>query len=653
VRHDIQFLRGFAVLAVLFYHAGVFSISGGYLGVDVFFVISGYLITNIIMRDMDAGTFSFGAFYLRRAKRLLPAAYSTFVVTTLLCYAFLTTSQWDDYLEQLIGAVTFTANIVLPSQTGYFESAAEGKPLLHVWSLSLEEQYYLVTPLLLLLLKPRFRTIVFSVALIASLACCVLFVTLPFSYWRIPSMNSESMAFFLLPARAWELLAGSIIAWLMIRIPSASVHKIYKILALIIASLVVISPFDTVHPRGDAIIVVIATGAMLIGNSNWLPRNIITNLIAKIGDWSYSLYLVHWPLFALAYIGYIGDIPIYIKVLLVIASVALAYLQYEYVEQRFRYGWHENRGRTIKWLVAVSLVVIISPAPAVVINNLKNQQAGNKFDYLHPPYLGLSKNCTEGEAVVDPQSCATSGNPRYAVWGDSFAMHLVPGLKTDREISESFIQITKSACAPIMDIAFIGTYFNENWAKGCIDFNSKAMELIKSSDSIEYVFISSPFYEYFREGELPFLYQGKSIAGNRSLAIEQMIYTIGVIRESGRVPVIISPPPKAGFNIGECWERKQTGLTVLGHSECGFSKKEYEGYQSSVNGALKEIEKHTNVDVVWLDSVMCNEENCTTIIDDISIYRDAGHLTSFGSEWVMRQLKLSERLGRKYSNRKE
>ncbi len=647
MRHDIQFLRGFAVLAVLFYHASIFSIGGGYLGVDVFFVISGYLITTIIMRDMDKGEFSFVAFYVRRAKRLLPAAYSTLTVTTLLCYAFLTASQWDDYLEQLVGAVTFTANIVLPLQTGYFEAAAESKPLLHVWSLSLEEQYYLVTPLLLLLIKPRLRSLVFNIAFIVSLVCCVIFVTLPFTYWRIPSMDSESMAFFLLPARAWELLAGSIIAWLVMRTPSIGIKTIYKLVALIIASLVVISPYDVVHPRGDAIIVVLATAIMLVGDNNWLPRNIVTNSIAKIGDWSYSLYLVHWPLFALAYIGYIGEVPIYIRVLLVVTSIVLAYFQYEYVEQRFRYGWQENRNRTIKWLVGVSLVVIISPAPAVVMKNMNNHKEEGKFSYLHPTYMGLSKQCTQGEAIVSPRSCATSKNPRYAVWGDSYAMHLIPGLKTDSEIGKSLIQITKSACAPILDIAFIGSYFNENWAKSCIEFNSNAMRMILNSDSIQYVFISSPFDEYFREGELPFLYRDKNITGDRSLAIEQMVYTIGRIQEGGKIPVVVSPPPKVGFNVGECWERTKTGLTVLGHSECSFGRDEYEKYQSGIKGALKEIKKRTNVDVIWMDSVMCPEERCTTIIDEISIYRDGGHLTSFGSEWVMRKLKLSERLGQK------
>ena len=181
MRHDIQFLRGIAVLVVVLYHAKVLPVRGGFLGVDVFFVISGFLITKIILRDLDNGTFFFKQFYIRRAKRLLPAAYSTLIFTTLLGYAFLTRTQWNDYIDQLIGAVTFTANLVLPFQTGYFEASGESKPLLHIWSLSLEEQYYFFMPLFLFCLPKRWRGWFLSASIIASFLLCFIFSMLIFS----------------------------------------------------------------------------------------------------------------------------------------------------------------------------------------------------------------------------------------------------------------------------------------------------------------------------------------------------------------------------------------------------------------------------------------------------------------------------------------
>jgi len=635
MRHDIQFLRGFAVLSVLFYHADIFPVMGGYLGVDVFFVISGYLITTIILRDLDEGEFRFSKFYLRRAKRLLPAAYSTLIFTTLLGYLFLTTGQWSDYVEQLIGAVTFTANLVLPFQTGYFDNAAESKPLLHVWSLSLEEQYYLVAPLVLFVIKPKWQGSIFLIALILSLVVCVIFVTAPFTYWRFPTIDSKTMAFFLLPTRAWELLAGSLLAWVARRSSPLNVPRIIKFSALLLASVIVLYPVDDVHPRGDAFLVVLATAVMLAGTGEWLAKNLVTNIVAKIGDWSYSLYLVHWPLFAFAHNAYLGEVPGYVKLFLILASILLSYWQYEYVEQRFRFGWKANQRRTFQWLAAASLIVVLLPVPALIAQYVRNEAGVQDFNYLRLPNHGLSEQCANGQAVVKPEPCMTSSNPKFAVWGDSYAMHLVPGLMLDPKIKDSFIQITKSACAPILGVASIDSNYDKTWAKGCLEFNEQAFRFIRDSESITDVIISSPFGGYFDYGELRLFYEETEIVGDRSIAINQMVTMINSLRNSGKRLILVTPPPKSGFNIGECWERKETGLVVLGRSGCGFSLEEYHSFQRGVIKGINEVQHRTNVDVVNLEDFLCSKEDCMTTINKTSIYRDGGHLSISGSEWLV------------------
>jgi len=644
LRHDIQFLRGFAVLAVLLYHADIFTVSGGYLGVDVFFVISGYLITSIILRDLDEGKFSFTDFYLRRAKRLLPAAYSTLIFTTLLGYAFLTTGQWTDYVDQLVGTITFTANFVLPFQTGYFENAAESKPLLHIWSLSLEEQYYLVTPFLLFLIKPILRGPIFIIAFAISFVTCVIFVTFPFTYWRLPTIGSESMAFFLLPTRAWELLAGSILAWIVSRLPTYNISRVIKISALALTTLVVLFPIDDIHPRMDALLVVIATALMLTGTTEWLPQNKVTNAVAKIGDWSYSLYLIHWPLFAFVHNGYLGEIPTNVKLLLLFVSIFLAYWQYEHVEQRFRYGWKDNQKRTFQWLAGASLLVIITPAPALVSKHVGGVSGAWEFSYLQTPNVGLNKQCTNGQSIVNAKPCMTSERAEFAIWGDSYAMHLVPGLIIDSRIQSSLIQITKAACAPILGIASIDSNYDEVWARGCLEFNEKVIQLMRDSESIKYVVMGSPFSGYFNHGELSLVYQGEKVVGDRSIAINQMVLTIETLRDYGKHPILVSPPPRAGFNIGDCWERKETGLIVFGRSDCNFTVNEYHSYQEGIINALKEVQNRTNVDVVWLHEIICDEARCNTAINKTSIYRDGGHLSVPGSEWVVPQINLTNRI---------
>ena len=176
LRRDIQFLRGIAVLVVVIYHSRLGLLSQGYLGVDVFFVLSGFLITSLILKELENNTFSFSQFYLRRAKRLLPALYSTLLFTTLFSLIILTNKQWLNYLDQLIGALTFSANMVLPAQSGYFESASEGKPLLHIWSLSLEEQYYFFLPITLYLLPKKYRLTGMLLLLVISIYWCISWV---------------------------------------------------------------------------------------------------------------------------------------------------------------------------------------------------------------------------------------------------------------------------------------------------------------------------------------------------------------------------------------------------------------------------------------------------------------------------------------------
>lgn len=641
VRPDIQFLRGIAILAVLIFHSEVVPLSGGYLGVDVFFVISGYLITSIILRDLAADRFSFPRFYARRAKRLLPAAYCTLIFTSLLGATVLSAEQWDDFVKQLIGTVTFTANIVLPFQSGYFETAAESKPLLHTWSLSVEEQYYLCIPLMLYLIRPRWRFPALAVATLLSLSLCLIFVSFRLSYWRLPELDSPTAAFFFLPTRAWEMLTGSLLAWRMLKAPALNVTKRVKLPALLLIGYLCAAPIDSAHPRIDALLVVMATAVLIAGNSDWLAQNLLTRAVEKLGDWSYSLYLVHWPLFALARTTYLDAVPLYVKYLLLLAALVLAYLQFEYVEQRFRYGWQVNRNKTFKWLAAASLLVVITPLSADLLRSWNGSAAKPTS---RTPNWGLKQACSAGSLVFEhPEQCSSAAQPVYALWGDSYTMHLIPGLQNEKPIAESMIQITMAACAPILGLASLDKNYDETWAERCLAFNEKAIRFIESSPSIRYVIMSSPYSGYFDEGELTQFYQGKKIVGNRALAVEQMLTTLARLTASGKIPVLIAPPPRPGFDVGECWRHKQSGLLVLGRNDCNFRFEEHQVYQRGIIDSLTEVQQRSRSSLLRFDDILCEDGYCRTrLADGTSIYKDGGHLSVAGSEWAVPQLGLSK-----------
>ncbi|SIS47724.1 acyltransferase family protein [Neptunomonas antarctica] len=636
MRRDIQLLRGIAVLFVVIYHAGFGITPHGYLGVDVFFVVSGFLITTIILKDLESDTFSFAGFYLRRAKRLLPALYCTLAFTSLLAYGFLTGGQWHDYIEQFVGAVSFSANMVLPTQSGYFAGSAEGKPLLHIWSLSLEEQYYFFLPLFLFLLPRKWQLSGLLLLLAGSLAWCISWTLEPAKappfLWRFGEASVAEWAFYLFPTRAWELLAGSVCAWFMLKNADINVNPALKWLALltiIVASCITV---DSIHPRGGAMLVVLATSVIILGQDNWLPKWSVINCIERLGDWSYSVYLVHWPLFAFAYLGYLAQVPLSVKIVLVMVSLLLGYAQYRFVETPFRYGWKSQSKSTWGWFAAATMAVFLIPAPAVFSNSDTSTTQLINFEAVRRTNNGLSEDCERylSDIEIKPE-CVRGANPKLAIWGDSYAMHLVPGIAQKSDL----IQLTKSVCGPFLDLAPIYGRYTKDWAQKCQQHNQQAFQSIVESKVITHVILSSSFVQYFKWTDGYFLMGDAVVKMDAAVAIESLAVTIDKLTEAGKKVILISPPPRSGHNLGDCNERKYKGVVVL-RSSCDISMAEYQASDAEVIKSLLTLEQRTDVKIAWLSDLLCAEDTCKSKLDETYIYIDGGHLTISGSEKILR-----------------
>lgn len=629
-RFDIQFLRGVAVLAVVLYHAFKETFSRGFLGVDVFFVISGFLITGMVLRGLEQGTFSFREFYLRRARRLLPASFATLAVTTVLSVFLLTPADFADYAKQLIGALTFSANIVLAKQTGYFAAQAESKVLLHIWSLSLEEQFYFVAPLLLWLTPRRAWPWLLVCAAAGSAAGYFLLMGNSGLLGLRPN-SAAKFAFFMLPTRAWELLIGSVVAWAMMRRPHAEAPVFARYAALVLICGTMLLGGRVAGPAGlEALLVTIATAVTLVGGGEWLGRNKLTTSVAKIGDWSYSIYLVHWPLFAFAFILYLGDSPpVLLSLGLVLLSILLGWTQYRLVEQRFlvarglgRRAWLAIGGGAAT-LAASAIAMATSAIPAVGME----------------PQPGLSRSCDQrGPIYADVPDCRIGRSPNVVLWGDSYAMHLVPGLRKAMGTDWEFVQATKSACSPVLGLAHVKETYTRSWAEECAGFNQNVVAALARMPSVRSVVLASSWVQIFVNSGQQLYVDGSVQPWSSRTARDHLVETIRVVQATGSHVVIMGPTAIAPYDVGACNVRASSGRPVARSGGCNPSLADVDDRIGAVVRELRAAAVETGATLLLPSSVMCPGEECISVVDGKSVYRDRGHLTPYGSEYVIQHL---------------
>jgi len=337
-RPEIDGLRSIAVIPVILFHAGFSAFSGGFVGVDVFFVISGYLITTIILSEMEKKTFSITNFYERRARRILPALFSVILISVFFAWTQLLPSEMKFYSESIVSVSLFSSNIFFWQNTNYFATDNDLNPMLHTWSLAVEEQYYVLFPLFLILLWHwRKRWILSSFILIA-------FISLSLAQWG--SQHKPSAAFYLLPTRGWEIAIGAVIAFFSVYRGQA-IHNIlsHKILSnvlsafgiLMIGCAVFVYNDKTPFPSFYALIPTIGTGLIIVFSPHTLVGKILsTKILVAIGLISYSAYLWHQPIFAFARHMSFPEPGPYALSGLILLTFLLSYLSWKLIENPFR-----------------------------------------------------------------------------------------------------------------------------------------------------------------------------------------------------------------------------------------------------------------------------------------------------------------------------
>ena len=468
-RPEIDGLRTIAVVPVVLFHAGWNWFSGGFVGVDVFFVISGYLITSLILADIDAGTFSIARFYERRARRILPALFVILVACVPLSLIFMMPKELEAFSETLASVLLFVSNFVLYFQSGYFDQEVAFKPLIHTWSLAVEEQFYIFFPLLLYALRrksTRVTAATFGIVALVSFALAQLagnFTLQPTLLAAKWSWSSHAdWGFFMLPTRAWELLIGSLAAVLLVRRPdwqstlSRAVSEAGSLLGLaMISAAIFIYDHHTPFPSVYALLPTIGAAlVILFGRRDTLANALLSRpLMIGIGLISYSLYLWHQPLFAYARLATIGEPHPWVFAALIIASFGLAYVTWRYVEQPFRNRARVQLPTLLKSLAAAAVALFAAGIVGVKSHGLPQRLPDDVNKLMAFQYYDINQLYRHGRCFLKPEQtqaaftaeCDGASNGAI-LWGDSHAAALWPGLAA---AWPGLSQFTASACPPM------------------------------------------------------------------------------------------------------------------------------------------------------------------------------------------------------------
>ena len=632
-RREIDGLRALAVLPVILFHAGFKPFGGGYVGVDVFFVISGYLITRIILSELAAGTFSLGDFYERRVRRILPVLFLVMFVCIPFAWFWLLPGDMRDFSASLAAVSVFASNILFWRESVYFDAGTELKPLLHTWSLAVEEQYYALFPLALLLAWRLGRRSVLALLLVAAL------VSLGLAQWGAAA--KPDAAFYLLPTRAWELSIGAFLAFHATSgrrlAPPKWAGELGGALGLALLLYAVFS-FDEATPFPGVYALVPTLGAALLilfASRDTVVGGLLgSRVLVGIGLISYSAYLWHQPLFAFARHRSLMPPGELVFGALAVASLGLAYLSWKYVEQPFRSRSLFSRRHVYALsFVASAFFVGFGVVGVLTQGTFHAKPQLEKVVGLDARMLinhGLGSDC-EGD-YTDSARCRTGEQPEVLVWGDSYAMHLVQGLRSSKE-GLQLVQKTVSMCGPFLDIAPVTGRYVPAWAEKCMRINDRVFEFLRNSPSIKYVVMSSPFRQYVGAGATVMTRDGQVVAGTE-VAGQAMLSTLERIRQLGKTPVVFSPTPGNGHNIGRCLMRAT--LFDIPYSACDIDAADSSSRQAPVQDFLREVQ--AVAPVVWLHEGMCLEGVCKAALDGVFMYRDDGHLSHEGSAYLGRKM---------------
>ena len=631
-RPDIDGLRAVAVLLVIFFHAGLGAVSGGFVGVDVFFVISGYLITGIVARELDEGTFTFANFYARRIKRICPALFAVLAVSSIAALFILIPDELRFYGRSLMSAVLFYANWLFYTKVNYFDGPSIEKPLLHTWSLAVEEQYYLLWPLALAGLYRIGRREALPYIVLA-LLCLSLAAS------QIVLELDPAQVFYLLPYRGWELLLGGYLAIAPFRPLSglaASVIGLAGIAAIAYAGFF----FDTktAFPGLNALIPCLGAAMVIAGGlheRSWSRAVLGLKPFRAVGKISYSLYLIHWPVFSFAHIALDREPSAGEAWAMIALSVMLASLSYRFVETPARQspGSFARLGRlAVGPAVALALCGGLYDAAwglpwrapkgvqAAYAAKFPGYRESDLADCLREPKPGsVHRPCPIGAPAKDLQY-------DFVIWGDSHARHFARGFSDQAKARGLAGLVTwEVRCPPVLD-------GDRDTKHACAEANRLAWEWIATQTKLKTVFLAATWKHHMPETASEAGKLDATAEGNAP-SYPALDRTISMLLSRGLAVAVVETVPAFPVNVPDCAARAR--MFGRPDEQCfSVSRDRMERAAAPATAMLKEVSGHFGIPVVETHRAFCDGGACRPEKDGQIFYTDATHLNSAGSRYL-------------------
>jgi peptidoglycan/LPS O-acetylase OafA/YrhL len=614
-RPDVDGVRALAVLAVLGYHAFPAALPGGFVGVDVFFVISGFLITGILLGELAAGRFTFSGFYWRRVRRIFPALAIVLAATLALGWRVLLPDEYSLLGKHVAAGAAFVSNIALWREAGYFDAAAELKPLLHLWSLGIEEQYYLGWPLLLFVFRGNPRRMLAMIAAVG-LASFALNVAL---------VDAHGAADFYLPAtRIWELLAGSLLAFLVAqgKVPAAGRELRAGAGALLIVAALALLDGSRHFPGWWALVPVAGTALVLsAGPAAWLNRRLFSRRpVVYLGLISYPLYLWHWPLLSYARIIHGGEAPLALRLALLATALVLSALTYELVEKPIRRARAGLLARRTVPALGAAMAVLLVAGVAAKLALLAPRSASD------PAIAEIARAASDWDGTRD--RILLGDSPRAVLFfGDSHMEHYLPRVR--KLLHEHYAPLhtvifkTEGGCAPVPGI--------ERRGQHCSSFVDEGFRLAHAKN-VETVVIAASWVGFVSRGDYRRAGDPDGPALDLMAPSSDWVYAdfeaalAGLVAEGKRVVLVLSSPRGRAFAPKSVLRRDW--MTVkISHPLGAVPKAKVEEVIRPIDERLKRLAQRAGALVIDPTEWLCQGSLCpATDALGRPLYMDDSHI---------------------------